>query len=95
MLHLIFDLSDTVVLNRLHNQAGVIFLNNAVFKLLKKSSFQTALTQLLLTTPCYVLSDDLTLRGIETDLILEKIMLINYTKFVALTTEHTPIQTWT
>ena len=95
MLHLIFELSDTVVLNRLHNQAGVIFLNNAVFKLLKNSVFQTALSELLMTTPCYILSEDLTLRGIETDLVLENITVMDYTKFVQLTLEHTPIQTWT
>ena len=95
MLHLIFELSDSIVLNRLHNQAGVIFLNNAVLKLLKNAVFQTALTELLCTTPCYVLSDDLTLRGIETDLLLEQIAVIDYAKFVQLTLEHTPIQTWT
>ncbi len=95
MLHLIFELSDSIVLNRLHNQAGVIFLNNAVLKLLKNAVFQTALTELLSTTPCYVLSDDLTLRGIETDLLLEQIAVIDYAKFVQLTLEHTPIQTWT
>jgi sulfur relay protein TusB/DsrH len=95
MLHLVFELSDSVVLNRLNNQEGVIFLNNAVLKLLKNSVFQMALTELLMTTPCYVLTDDLILRGIETDLLLEKMTLIDYTKFVQLTLEHTPIQTWT
>ncbi|GDX84481.1 hypothetical protein LBMAG43_05230 [Methylococcaceae bacterium] len=94
MLHLIFELSDAVVVNRLHNQAGVIFLNNAVLKLVQKSLFQPALTQLLQTTPCYVLSDDLTLRGITEDLLLEKIIVIDYYKFVQLTLKHTPIQTW-
>ncbi len=94
MLHLIFDFSNPVVLNRLHNQAGIIFLNNAVLRLVKKSLFQNAVLELLMTTPCYVLNDDLLLRGIETELLLEGITPIDYKKFVELTLEHTPIQTW-
>jgi sulfur relay protein TusB/DsrH len=94
MLHLIFELSDSVVLNRLHNQAGVIFLNNAVLRLVKNSIFQNTLIELLMTTPCYVLNDDLTLRGIEKNLLLDGITPIDYTKFVQLTVENTPIQTW-
>lgn len=94
MLHLVFDLQNAIVLERLHNQAGVIFLNNAVFKLLKNSLFQIIITDLSMTTPCYVLNEDLILRGIENDLILENITPIDYTQFVKLTLEHTPIQTW-
>jgi sulfur relay protein TusB/DsrH len=95
MLHLVFELSDNVVLKRLHHQAGVIFLNSAVLKLLKKSRFQSDLINLMNTTPCYVLNEDLTLRGIEVDFILENIEPIDYAKFVQLTIENTPIQTWT
>ena len=95
MLHLVFELSDNVVLKRLHHQAGVIFLNNAVLKLLKNSQFQSDLINLMNTTSCYVLNEDLTLRGIEVDFILEKIEPIDYAKFVQLTIENTPIQTWT
>ncbi len=94
MLHLIFDFSNPTVLNRLHNQAGVIFLNNAVLRLVKESLFQNALLELLMTTPCYVLNDDLMLRGIENDLLLDGITQIDYKKFIELTIEHTPIQTW-
>jgi tRNA 2-thiouridine synthesizing protein B len=84
-----------VVLKRLHHQAGVIFLNGAVLKLLKNSRFQFDLINLVNTTPCYVLNEDLTLRGIEVDFILENIEPIDYAKFVQLTIENTPIQTWT
>jgi sulfur relay protein TusB/DsrH len=41
------------------------------------------------------LNEDLTLRGIEVDFILENIEPIDYAKFVQLTIENTPIQTWT
>lgn len=94
MLHLIFELSDSTVLSRLHSQAGVIFLNNAVLQLVKNSIFQSTLIELLMTTPCYVLNDDLMLRGIEENLLLDGIIQIDYTKFVWLTAENTPIQTW-
>lgn len=91
MLHLVFDLSSDV-LARLQNESTVIFLNNAVLGLIKNSKWQNELATL---TPCYVLSDDLTLRGIETNLLVDGITPIDYTQFVQLTLEHTPIQTWT
>ncbi len=94
MLHLVFELSPAT-LNRLKNQSGVIFLNNAVLRLLKNSEFQTDLTELFATTHCYVLLDDLALRGIELDLLLDSVTPIDYTQFVQLTVKHTPIQTWT
>lgn len=94
MLHLVFELSSPT-LERLPNQDAVIFLNNAVFGLLKNSIWQMALTESFATTPCYVLRDDLTLRGIGTDLLIENITPIDYAQFVQLTVEHSPIQTWT
>lgn len=94
MLHLVFELSP-VTLQRLANQAGIVFLNNAVLGLLKNSAWQIMLTELLSTTPCYVLNDDLILRGIETNLLFDGIIPIDYAQFVQLTVNHTPIQTWT
>lgn len=91
MLHLVFELSFET-LERLRHQTPVIFLNNAVFGLLKNSKFQNELAQIPL---CFVLQDDLALRGIELDLLIEGITPIDYTQFVQLTVEHTPIQTWT
>jgi sulfur relay protein TusB/DsrH len=95
MLHLVFNLKDNVLLQRLHHQSGLIFLNNAVFQLLKNSRFDVALTELGQTTRCYVLHDDLITRGIESTLILQSIEPIDYAKFVQLTIENSPIQTWT
>ncbi len=94
MLHLVFELSP-VTFQRLANQAGIIFLNNAVLGLLKNSAWQITLAELLSTTPCYVLNEDLTLRGIETNLLCDGIIPIDYAQFVQLTVNHTPIQTWT
>ncbi len=91
MLHLVFEISPTV-LARLQNQAGVIFLNNAVLGLLKNSQWQK---ELAMIAPCYVLNEDLILRGIEADLLIEGITAIDYAQFVQLTIENTPIQTWT
>lgn len=91
MLHLVFELSSEV-LARLQNQSAVIFLNNAVLGLIKHSKWQNELAAL---TPCYVLIDDLMMRGIETELLMDGITPIDYAQFVQLTLEHTPIQTWT
>lgn len=90
MLHLVFELSSDV-LARLQNQSAIIFLNNAVFGLLKNSIWQKELAML---TPCYVLKEDLISRGIETDLLIDGITPIDYADFVTLTIENTPIQTW-
>lgn len=91
MLHLVFELS-TQVLARLSNQGTVIFLNNAVLGLLKNSKWQNQIAEIV---PCYVLRDDLTLRGIEISSIIEGVTPIDYSQFVTLTVENTPIQTWT
>lgn len=91
MLHLVFEISYDV-LERLQNQNAVIFLNNAVLGVLKNSQWQNQLTMI---TSGYVLNDDLMLRGIESDYLADNIMPIDYTQFVKLTLENTPIQTWT
>jgi tRNA 2-thiouridine synthesizing protein B len=91
MLHLVFELSSPT-LARLQNQVSVIFLNNAVLGLVKNSMWQNELANI---APCYVLADDLTLRGIGADLLIDGITPIDYAQFVQLTIENTPIQTWT
>ena len=90
MLHLVFELSSPT-LTRLQNQSNVIFLNNAVRGLVKNSMWQNELVAMI---PCYVLAEDLMLRGIEIDLLIDGITPIDYTQFVQLTIENTPIQTW-
>jgi sulfur relay protein TusB/DsrH len=90
MLHLVFEISSEV-LARLQNQAPVIFLNNSVLGLLKNSQWQN---ELAFITPCYVLNEDLILRGIGDDLIIDGITPIDYRQLVKLTVENTPIQTW-
>lgn len=91
MLHLVFEISYDV-LERLQNQNAVVFLNNAVLGVLKNSQWQNQLTMM---TSGYVLNDDLILRGIELDYLVDSITPIDYAQFVTLTLENTPIQTWT
>jgi sulfur relay protein TusB/DsrH len=91
MLHLVFEISPEI-LERLQNQTAVIFLNNAVLTILKNSQWQN---ELAMITPSYVLKEDLILRGIEENLLIDGMTLIDYTQFVKLTIENTPIQTWT
>jgi sulfur relay protein TusB/DsrH len=94
MLHLIFELSDCTLLSRLNNPKAIIFLNNAVFNLLKNSLFEQALLKLVTKTQCYVLNEDLNQRGIEKNILLEGIETIDYSQFVKLTIKYAHIQTW-
>lgn len=95
MLHLIFELPDCILLSRLASPKGIVFLNNAVFKLLKNSLFEQFLFELATTTKCYVLNDDLIQRGIKKDVLLERVEVIDYSQFVKLTIKYNCIQTWT
>jgi sulfur relay protein TusB/DsrH len=94
MLHLVFQPSLTI-LTRLHHQAAVIFLNHATLMLVKDSQWQTAVQSLIKTTPCYVLLDDLALRGMTTHDVIDGLHFVDYQTFVELACQHTPIQSWT
>ena len=94
MLHLVFQPSP-LILTRLHHQTAVIFLNHATVMLLKDSQCQAAVQSLVKTSNCYVLSDDLAIRGIMAHDLIDGLQLITYQTFVELTCQNTPIQSWT
>ena len=91
MLHIISNISPTL-LNRINSNDAVIFLENAVFTLLKKNNYQE---KLLTLKQLYVLDEHLTERGILKQEILDHISVIDYARFVELTIEHYPIHSWT
>ncbi|CAG1020622.1 Protein TusB [Patescibacteria group bacterium] len=91
MLHIISNINPSL-LNRIHHNDAVIFLENAVLGLLKNSRYQEKLSEL---KTLYVLNEHLKERGILKEEILEHITIIDYARFVELTIEHHPIHSWT
>lgn len=95
MLHLVFQFSgDTPILERIDTGDGVVFLDNAVLRILQNGSLTNRLTLLLSNHRFYALTDDLAIRGITADELIQGIEVIDYPKLVALTVEHSLIQTW-
>lgn len=96
MLHLIFQSPfDSAVLERIAVGDEVIFLENAVLRLLKNSVFSAALTQQLTKNRLYVLADDLLVRGFNATDLVAGIEVISYAQWVDLTIKNTVIQSWT
>jgi sulfur relay protein TusB/DsrH len=95
MLHLVFNLSDASIFTRLYNQHSIIvFLDNSVLTLLEQSIFKDKLLGLIQLVPCYVLYDDLVLRGILQDKLIKGVACINNAELVKMTIEHTSIYSW-
>jgi tRNA 2-thiouridine synthesizing protein B len=95
MLHLIYQSPlETATLQRLGETDSVLFLENALFNLLKKSRFEILVKETLRQQSLFVLEDEIRLRGIDEKELIEGIMVINYQGFVHLTLKHPLIQTW-
>jgi tRNA 2-thiouridine synthesizing protein B len=93
MLHLIFLSPITeAILARISAEDEVVFLENAVLALLQNNSLNNF--GVLSTQQCYVLADDLVVRGIGTNELLANIRVINYAEFVTLSVKHPVSQSW-
>jgi tRNA 2-thiouridine synthesizing protein B len=95
MLHLIFQSPiATAILERIAAGDDVVFLENAVLRLLHKGSFSDVLAQLLLQNRLYVLAEDLEVRGIGADELVNGITVIDYAGLVGLTVSNPSILSW-
>lgn len=95
MLHLIFQSPiETAILERLGTGDDVVFLENAVLRILANGTLNTSLSQLIPEHQFYVLADDLTVRGISVNELLSGIEVIDYAAFVELTIKNSVIQSW-
>ncbi len=95
MLHLIFQSPiDSAILERIDSGDDVLFLENAVLRILKKGSLCVALTQLLMQNRLYVLVEDIEVRGIAIAELVEGIEVIDYSGMVDLTVKNPVIQSW-
>lgn len=96
MLHLISQsLITNAVLARIAVNDEVVFLDNAVLRLLKAGDLNNVLSQPLEKNQFYVLDEALTVRGITAEELILGIKIIDYTQLVTLTVKHPVIQSWT
>lgn len=92
MLHLI---STSPSAARLGAGDDVVFLENALLRLLKTGNLNNTLLELLKTHQLYVLADDLVVRGISADELVQGINIIDYAQLVVLTVKNPVIHSWT
>ena len=96
MLHLIYQSPlESSVIQRIESGDDVVFFENAVFRVNKKSLQSTELEQMLANNVyLYVLHDELVIRGVNTDELVLGIAVIDYSGLVALTEKNKIIRTW-
>ncbi|MGR9053861.1 MAG: sulfurtransferase complex subunit TusB [Gammaproteobacteria bacterium] len=95
MLHLIFcSPLEKRILARVDSRDAAVFLGDAVYSVLRNGLITTNLQDRNGNFPLFVLSEDISSRGINFDELDDVIEPIDYHGFVSLTTRHTTIQTW-
>ncbi len=96
MLHLIFQSTfDRSLLDRLKSSDDVVFLENAIFCLIKGSVKSDELyKQPKRTINLYVLKCDLETRGVRRNELLFGVETIDYPELVKMTEKNRVIRTW-
>ena len=96
MLHLVFQSPiETAILERIDSGDVVVFLENAVLRVLQNSVISDTLTRQLGRNRFCVLSDDIAIRGISPDELVKGLEVIDYAELVELTVNSPIIQSWT
>ncbi len=96
MLHLIYQVAlESSVIQRIESGDDVVFFENAVFRV-NKAGLQNAVLEQMLANNVhlYVLSDELEIRGVNTDDLVLGIAVIDYSDLVTLTEKNKIIRTW-
>ena len=95
MLHLVFQSPiDMAILERVDPGDDVVFLENAVLRILQNGSLSGTLTRLLKQNRLCVLADDIEARGIVADELVNGVDVIDYSELVRLTVKNPVIQSW-
>lgn len=95
MLHLIFQSPiENAVLQRIDSGDVIVFMENAVLRILQNGVMETALASLLSSNRLCVLSEDIIVRGIAVDELIKGIDVIDYAELVELTVHNSVIQSW-
>jgi sulfur relay protein TusB/DsrH len=96
MLHLVFQSPvEPALFERFDAGDVAVFLENSVLRLLQNSLLADSLKQQLSKNRLCVLTDDLSIRGISTDELVNGIEVIDYAQLVKLTVDNPVIQSWT
>ncbi|MGZ4980660.1 MAG: sulfurtransferase complex subunit TusB [Methylobacter sp.] len=96
MLHLVFQSPiETAILERIDSGDVVVFLENAVLRVLQDSVISDTLTRQLGRNRFCVLSDDIAIRGIALNELVRGIEVIDYAGLVELAVNSPIIQSWT
>lgn len=95
MLHLVSQSPlENAILMRMKEGDDIVFLDNAVLRLLKTGDLNNSLSELLKVHQLYTLADALAVRGISAEELIQGIHIIGYPELVALTVKHPVIQSW-
>ena len=95
MLHLIFQSPvEIAILDRIDSGDDVVFLENAVLRILQNGNLSETLTQLLTQNRLCVLAEDIEVRGIAAHELVNGIDVIDYSELVRLTVKNPVIQSW-
>jgi len=95
VLHLVFQSPvEIAVLDRIDAGDDVVFLENAVLRVLQQGNLNDALSELLKSTRLYVISDDIAVRGILPEELVKGMEVIDYGGLVTLTVNNPVIQSW-
>ena len=95
MLHLIYQSPlESATLQRIAINDSVLFMENALFRLLKSSKNARELESMSTRHSLFVLGEEIEIRGIHPNELTIGIKVIDYPGFVTLTLNHRLIQTW-
>lgn len=95
MLHLIFQSPvDLAILERIDSGDDVVFLESAVLRILQNGNLSETLMHLLTQNRLCVLVEDIEVRGIAANELVNGIDVIDYSELVKLTIKNPVIQSW-
>ncbi len=96
MLHLVFQSNiDTSLIDRIGSRDDVVFLENAIFRLIKNSVLSDELQKVQKrSTKLYVLACDIETRGVLKSELSLGIKTIEYPELVKLAENNKVIRTW-
>jgi tRNA 2-thiouridine synthesizing protein B len=95
VLHLVSQSPvEIAVLERIDSGDVVVFLENAVLRVLQNGLLSDTLAQQLKRNRLCVLSDELAVRGVAADELVDGIEVIDYAELVELAVNNPVIQSW-
>jgi len=76
------------------DDSAILFIEDAVYAAMQDTRFSYAVTSAMKNIHFYVLGEDLSARGMNTEKIIHGITVVDYTGFVTLVADHDTNQSW-